>query len=91
MQFSLAEIAHATDLREEDVAFTLVHSGLASFRSPLRGFDSAEFGAASESTQTLVPAPHEMQIVITAAIVEDVAARFKVKQQPVLSKLHCLF
>lgn len=91
MQFSLAEIAHATDLREEDVAFALVHSGLANYRSPIAQALPASADILDQKMAQRTKALDEMQIVITAAIVEDVAAQFKVKQQPVLSKLHCLF
>lgn len=93
MQFSLAEIAHATDLREDDVAFALIHSGLANFRSPIPPSTVASTGTEdqAEHSEAAPISSQEMQIVVTAAIVEDVATKFKVKQQPVLSKLHCLF
>lgn len=91
MQFSLAEIANATDLREDDVAFTLVHSGLANFRCPIPAHPVASGEGDVGETAVSDIAATEMQIVLTSAIVEEVASKFKVKQQPALSKAHCLF
>lgn len=93
MQFSLAEIANATDLREDDVAFTLVHSGLANFRTPLVRDQVAaplDSGRKTPDPECSSSGIEEMQIVLTSAIVEDIATKFKVKP-PVLSKAHCLF
>lgn len=85
MQFSLAEIANATDLREDDVAFTLVHSGLANLRAPI--LTHTWDGATNQNSDI---STGEMQIVITTAVVEAIGLQFKVKP-PVLSKAHCLF
>lgn len=81
MRFSLAEIANATRLREDDVAFTMLHAGLARFRKTATirtGDDSAAPGEAPEA-----------EVVISPALVEEVASRMRVKP-PVMSRIHCL-
>lgn len=77
MKFSLAEIANATHLREDDVAFALIHSGLANLRSNNEVSPSEEAEALAD-----------LEVVIGPAVVEAVAERFKVKL-PVMSRAHC--
>lgn len=80
MQFSLAEIAHATHLRDDDVAFALLYSGLAKYRMPV----GTEYNASDSSNYD-----GEMEIVITPALVEAIAKKFKIKL-PVMSRVHCI-
>lgn len=81
MRFSLAEIANATRLREDDVSFTLLHAGLARFRTPAsRSNDSMRIDTDEQA---------EMEVVISPALVEEVATRMRVKP-PVMSRIHCL-
>lgn len=84
MRFSLAEIANATRLREDDVAFTLLHSGLARTRALAPGARSIEADGANVPVDE-----HDMEVVISPYVVEEVAKRMRVKP-PVMSRAHCL-
>lgn len=83
MHFSLAEIANATHLRQEDVAFALVHSGLARFRAVPQHLEQAV------SAGQVTVADEDLELIIAPGLVEDVATRFKVKQA-LLSRAHCI-
>ena len=97
MKFSLAEIANATHLRDDDVAFALVYSGLARYRTPARRPARADSLADTEveedptmvASDATVPTEREFEVVIAPALIEEVATRMKVKT-PVLVRSNCL-
>lgn len=93
MRFSLAEIARATFLREDDVAFTLIHSGLAQYRA-LQSGKGAEQGDSKDreiaSNGAIVIKEEEMELVIAPGLVEEVATRFKVKPRQIMEHQYCL-
>lgn len=84
MRFSLAEIANATGLREDDVAFTMLHTGLARFRTPATSPMQTEEGAIVIPDEDV-----DMEVVVSPSLVEEVATRLRVKP-PVLSRAHFL-
>jgi hypothetical protein len=93
MKFSLAEIANATHLRDDDVAFALVYSGLARYRTParrpVRADSLADVEAEENPAGAAVPTEREFEVVIAPALIEEVATRMKVKT-PVLVRSNCL-
>jgi hypothetical protein len=74
-RFSVAEIANAVNLREDDVAFALIHSGLAKFRAPAPTL-SAE--VAEDTIRVENAVDDDLELIIAPGLVDDVAKRFKV-------------
>lgn len=73
-RYSIAEIARATNLSEDDVAFALIHSGLAKFRGPALVSD----GIAEDAVRIEGASGDDLELIIAPGLVEDVAKRFKV-------------
>lgn len=73
---SLADIADATNLRPDDVAFAMVESGLAQWRRKVRGEGDEE--------------DELEELVITRELVEEVAERAKVRKAAYLEMAHVL-
>lgn len=87
MSFSLAEIANATHLRPDDVALALVYSGLAKLRIPAAPEHVSVPDAQQRAQQNILATgslpdglnEEDMEIVITPAVIEEVAKKFKVR------------
>lgn len=73
---SLADIADATNLRPDDVAFAMVESGLAQWRRKVRGEEDED--------------DELEELVITLELVEEVATRAKVRKGAYLEMAHVL-
>lgn len=84
MRFSLAEIASGTHLRVDDVAFALIHSGLAMYRAP-----PPTLARAHSVNKSIIIADDDLELVIAPGLVEDVTRRFNIKPA-IISKAHSL-
>ena len=80
---TIEDVAYATNLRKEDVAYALVESGLASWRRKRRG-GSEEEGGEDQLEGELA------ELIVTPELLEEVYRQRRVKPATVMELAHCL-